>query len=177
MAVEALAVANYFLDKGKAEKRRMESLKLNKLVIIAHGWYLAIRGEPLIRNEVRAWTYGPMIPEIEEEFSLYEGRMIERKVKFYDFARGEYRHWVLEDFVETEADLREIRRILDQVWNLYGSYTTRQLCALAHDDGSPWDQVAGHLPLDEPRDLLIPNKLQEEYYISVSNEKHQHART
>jgi len=39
-------------------------MKLLKLTYIAHGYYLGFFEKPLIENEVQAWKYGPVIPEL-----------------------------------------------------------------------------------------------------------------
>src|SRR5258708_10309168 len=57
----AEAVANYFLEKSWEEGKSVDPLKIQKLVYFANGWHLGLYGSPLIDEEVRAWTYGPVI--------------------------------------------------------------------------------------------------------------------
>ena len=42
-----------------------------KLVYIAHGWSLAIGEHPLIRNEIEAWEYGPVIRSLYDAVKRY----------------------------------------------------------------------------------------------------------
>ena len=57
----AKAIANYFLKHRKRFKRKgpITQMKLHKLVYFAHGWHLALKGEPLIDETLQAWDYGP----------------------------------------------------------------------------------------------------------------------
>jgi len=54
-----LAVANYLIGKAQSEGRSITPMQLIKLVYIAHGWTLGLYDQPLIGEQVEAWTYGP----------------------------------------------------------------------------------------------------------------------
>ena len=64
MPVRARAVANEFIHLAKADGRSLTPLQLIKLTYIAHGWMLTLYGRPLIVDEVEAWKYGPVIPDL-----------------------------------------------------------------------------------------------------------------
>lgn len=52
----AKEIANYFLELSA--KKDISPLKIQKLVYIAHGWHLALYGEPLVQDELaEAWEY------------------------------------------------------------------------------------------------------------------------
>ena len=55
-------IANYFLLKDKSMKN--DVMKVLKLVYISHGFHLALTNDPLIKENVMAWQYGPVIPEL-----------------------------------------------------------------------------------------------------------------
>ena len=58
------AVANCLIERAKEEGGFVTSMRLLKLVCIAHGWNLAIRERPLVREAAGAWKYDPVIPDL-----------------------------------------------------------------------------------------------------------------
>ncbi|MGA7027993.1 MAG: type II toxin-antitoxin system antitoxin SocA domain-containing protein, partial [Candidatus Acidiferrales bacterium] len=58
-------VARYFLalvDEDAGDS--LSNLKLQKLVYYAQGFHLALYGEPLFPEVIRAWRHGPVVPEL-----------------------------------------------------------------------------------------------------------------
>src|SRR5712691_11530985 len=77
MSYSALTVANTFLDLATQEGKYVTNMKLQKLVYIAHGYYLAYRaGEPLIFEDVKAWQWGPVIVELYEALRQYGAHIV-----------------------------------------------------------------------------------------------------
>jgi len=109
-----------------------------KLVYIAHGWSLAIGDHPLIRNEIEAWEYGPVIRSLYDAVKHYGRDPISAplKVVCVDPATNEARE---EEPVEAFTD--EEQTILDRVVEVYGPLRAYQLSALTHKDGTPWSKV------------------------------------
>jgi uncharacterized phage-associated protein len=71
MPFPAEAVANEFLELAKKDGEALSPMKLLKLVYFAHGWHLALTGEPLIEEPVQAWQFGPVIPSIYHQFKRF----------------------------------------------------------------------------------------------------------
>src|ERR1700733_10714172 len=81
MAYDARTVANYFLDLADRDSIAITPLKLQKLVYLAHGWSLAFRSKPLVRQNIEAWRYGPVIPDLYHAFKRFGGSRITQKVQ------------------------------------------------------------------------------------------------
>ncbi|MCP4394182.1 MAG: DUF4065 domain-containing protein [Alphaproteobacteria bacterium] len=122
----AIAVANYFIKKSDYEATPM---KIQKLVYLAHGYSLAAHDKPLIREEVGAWPFGPVIGSIYKEFKRFA------KISINDFGKENDKPAWIEN-----SDKKTIN-ILEQVWDMYGNYTATQLSNMTHMDGSPWKDV------------------------------------
>ena len=45
-------------------------MKLQKLLYYEQGYHLAVFGSPLFEEEIEAWKYGPVVPEVYE---IYKG--------------------------------------------------------------------------------------------------------
>jgi len=76
MPYDPKAIANYFLELAERDNRPLSPMKIQKLIYYANGWYLGITGEPLIDEQVEAWTFGPVIPSIYREFREFGNRPI-----------------------------------------------------------------------------------------------------
>jgi uncharacterized phage-associated protein len=124
MAYDAKVVANYFLELAEQDQVPIGPLKLQKLVYLAHGWHLAFFGKPLIKNEVEAWRYGPVVPSLYREFKEFGGSTITRRARGWDT-----------DALKADADAR---RLIDTVWSKYGKLSAAQLSTLTHEPGSAW---------------------------------------
>ncbi len=76
MAYPAAAIANEFLDLAEKDSRKLTQMHVQKLVYFAHGWFLALKREPLVRERVEAWDYGPVIRQLYDAFRSFGSRPI-----------------------------------------------------------------------------------------------------
>lgn len=130
----AVIVANYFVKKGKEEGAPVEGvLKLIKLVYLAHGWHLGLfEKQPLIRERVEAWQYGPVVRSVYDAFKFCGRQKITEPA-----TTG-----IKEEMVPIEklaAD--ETIELLDEVWEIYGKHTGPELSKLTHEENTPWDDT------------------------------------
>ena len=147
---DSRAIANIFVDKARAAKKRLTIMPLVKYVYLAHGWTLGYTGKPLIRHQVQAWKFGPVIPEVYRAFAPQF--VIKNKAHEYypEFeCRGpDYKTKLNED----EAD------IVSKVYERYSHLGAFALSDLTHREGTPWDQCNNH------NFAPISNSVIENYY-------------
>lgn len=140
MAYKAEQVANYFIEKARAEGKgeEMTPMKVLKLVYIAHGWYLALMsGKPLINDKIEAWKYGPVIPVIYQRVKRYGAGSIQDYLEVPD-KQNLSRTISQEDNATVE--------FLDRIWEVYGRFSGLQLSSMTHDDETPWQEVIDESP-------------------------------
>lgn len=126
MPHDARAIANEFL---KLRPGPINQMWLQKLVYMAHGWNLAINGEPLIEDRVEAWDGGPVFRIIWNHF-----RDLGRNGK-----NGLLAAWKGKPF---KADLSDSEKaIIHRVWKRYGEYSGRELSEMTHQEGTPWSNT------------------------------------
>src|SRR4051794_36847985 len=132
MPYPAKAIANYFLDLAEQSGKQLTPMQIQKLVYLAHGWNLAIKGEPLIAERIEAWTYGPVIRNLYDEFKKNGSRPIKQRATEIDFAAEPWSSPVrartpsIDDNPDVEQN-RFTEDLLKRVWEMYGSFTAAQL--------------------------------------------------
>lgn len=153
MPYSALTVANTFLELAAQEKNSLTNMKLQKLVYIAHGYYLAYRaGEPLIEEDVKAWQWGPVIVELYEALKKYGAGFVSQQIH-----PG--------NIIPPAADGH---RLIENVWKVYKKFTGFQLSTITHRESSPWSQTWDEWPYG-----TIPNDLIAAYYRQLIDERRQ----
>ena len=165
----SLAVANYFIDLAERDNEQITPMKMQKLVFFAHGWHLAFYNEPLIREYVEAWTWGPVIRELYFEFRSFGKSPITKKGTTFqvsDFLVLDFEIPEIEDKDEKAKDT------INAVWAAYGKYDGLTLANMTHVEGTPWKKVWDSLEEHEkegigPKSIVIDNKIIKDYFYSL----------
>ena len=141
---DSRTVANRFLDLAAKAQDYLTPMQVLKLVYIAHGWMLGLYGRPLIRDDVQAWQYGPVIPTLYNEMREYRSAPVTRQLRSPS-------HDALS---ATEDDL------VCQVYKIYGKKSGPALSRLTHAEGTPW--ALTYRP--GTFGLVIPTDIIEDHY-------------
>lgn len=156
---DSAVIANRFLELAKNDKNALTIMQVLKLVYIAHGWFLGVRGLPLIKEDVQAWTYGPVIAELYDKIRHYRSRHVTRPIDVSpDEASAE---------ISSEADA-----FIRRTYQIYGRYTGPGLSRITHREGSPWSQIYAHGKFGD----VIPVDVIEDYYARLKRENEREAK-
>lgn len=142
MGYDARSVANWFVRRARKDNRILTIMQLLKLIYIAHGWRLAMKGAPLFHNRIEAWQYGPVIPEVYSSFRP-QGIHIKEPIE-----------------VDGEDLSPEDESFLEEIYDIYGNMSPFRLSELTHESGGPWEiasQKGGYY-------ALIPDSLIRRHY-------------
>ena len=112
-------VAKYFLSV-EGDEGEISNLKLQKLVYYAQGFSLALLDEPLFNEPIEAWMHGPVVASLYHRYSPYGSTSIPAPAQF-----------------DAAVFTREQRRLLDDVYEVYGQYSAWKLRQLTHAE-DPW---------------------------------------
>ena len=137
MTERAMAVANYFIRKaGQTGCRDLTPMKLVKLVYAAHGMSLALLERPLFNDTVEAWQFGPVVPEVYNEFKMFGRSPIPTDVRGID-------SWDQSvPSIDGDYDNPDLTKVLlDRTWELYCEYTGEELSDLTHEPDTPWSRA------------------------------------
>ncbi len=143
----AIQVAEYILRKAKEANDTVTPMQMLKLVYMCHGWMLGLYGRQLIREDVEAWRYGPVIRELYEKIRNYRSQAITE---------------VLTEEVNVFDDFE--KHIMNQVYLKYGNFSGPALSRLTHLQGSPWDMTYRY----HGQNGVISNDLIEDYYSKLA---------
>lgn len=69
--ITAMTLANYVLKKASELKIDVTNMKLQKILYYVQGHFLARFDHPLFPDEIQAWKFGPVVPNVYYEFSPY----------------------------------------------------------------------------------------------------------
>lgn len=158
MAYPAKAVANFFLETSGYT---ISPMKLQKLLYFAHGWHLALTGEPLIQEGIEAWPYGPVIPSVYQEFKDFGNEPIQRPALDVDPYEDDFPY---EPIISRE-DSNTIN-LLQRVWEVYKHFSAVQLSNMTHAEGTPWSELAKAQPFP-PRNTPIPNEVVRNHFAKM----------
>lgn len=144
----ASQVADYFIwlssQKEVEEGGVVEGvtpLKLQKLLYFAQAASLALYNKKLFTEEIQAWKYGPVVPNLYHQYKDHLNHPITK-------ARGNY----------SEIDDEETQELIQGVWELFDKYSSGELVEITHQH-EPWKSV-----FKEGENKVIPVEIIKEYY-------------
>lgn len=122
---DPVSVANKMLQVARLKSISLSNLQLQKLVYLAHGYLLGWKGRPLLNQPVEAWTYGPVVSSVYDEFKAWrDGKIAVPPPSLSP--------------IDADADAVSV---IDGVLNLYGNMSAMELVNLTHQPGTPWHQT------------------------------------
>lgn len=119
----AMQIAHYIIDLCNQIERPVSNLEIQKILYFLQVYYMRHHnGEVLFSDDICAWTYGPVIPEVYYTYNGYGGSVI----------RNSY------DVSDVSENIRnELRDVIIRLegrgpWNLVD---------MSHKENGPWDRV------------------------------------
>jgi uncharacterized phage-associated protein len=147
-------VAKYILSKAQEGKIVMNMTKLQKLLYISYGIYLAVKDERLTDESPKAWPYGPVFPTT---------RNILLKVDFQNFDINK------DDECKEICNDLEIKSLIELTLSNFGAWSAGQLTEWSHSEGSPWDLTKQRENFDWNQP--IPDEYIKIYFSKILKEK------
>ena len=148
----AISIAKWFLAKNRSEADECKDnfltpMQVQKLLYFAQGYFLGCYGKPLFSDEIKAWRYGPVVPEVYNAYSAFGGKGID----------------VICSINPHEFNAEEIRT-LEIVYEKYSQYSGIKLSQITHEPGSPWSETKRKetISLDKMRSYYEDYMLSEE---------------
>lgn len=129
--LDSRAVANRILEIAESKDITLTMMQLQKLVYIAHGWWLAFSNTPLTKDSPEAWQYGPVYRSVYNSFRGSGSQPIRRRAS--DPITG----LLFSGEFSSDAD-----GLLDQIVDSYGKMHAFQLSDITHQENTPWSKAS-----------------------------------
>jgi uncharacterized phage-associated protein len=142
-------VARYIAAYANEHKYVINMTKIQKLLYIAYGVYLAIKDKRLTNEHPQAWPYGPVFPITRNKLS---------KEELTDISFKDPQLQKMSEDVDFSA-------LIKLVFKVFGSKTAGYLSEWSHMPGSPWDAIVKSEKFkwgDRIDDIFI-----KEYFVSI----------
>ena len=132
-------------------------LALQKLLYFIQGIYSALYRKPIFAEDCRAWSHGPVYPEVYDLFRDFKYNPID-----------DARFALLEGTEDALTD--DEKRVIDLVVNTFGMYGGKVLEKITHNE-EPWMEARKGYGDSIPSSELLHKERIMKYYIAV-NEKY-----
>jgi len=136
----SIDVAKYLLALANKKKTILNVTKVQKLLFIAYGYFLAKSGIKIVDENPRAWPFGPVFPKTQKMVD-YENIYDLNDPVFYELKQDQF-----------------ITETLNTIIDNYSKFTASQLSDWSHTAGSPWERTTkepGFNWNDEIKDIYI----------------------
>lgn len=135
MTYDVLDVARYIINYGSKHECNISNLRLQKILYFVQVTFYMIKGEPCFNEDIEAWDFGPVVPEVYHEYKRYGRNEIPHIGEYIDFSKGV---WEATEMVYNEDIIDERDRdLINEVIDSARQYSTNELVEITHDQ-SPW---------------------------------------
>lgn len=124
MTANAKDVAEYLLSLINTNfGDTISNLKLQKLLYYCQGYSLALFDKPLFNEKIYAWTYGPVVKVIYNEYKNYGAKSLEPILNY----KGKL--------------TQNQRRLVSKIYEQYGQFSAGKLVEMTHNE-APWKNTS-----------------------------------
>ena len=100
----------------------LSNLELQKLLYLAHMFYLGRTDKPLVHGQFEAWAYGPVHPPLYHKVKVFGSSPVENIFHSYsDLSKGPE------------------KEIISEVYDALGNSGSARLVSATHRKGGAWD--------------------------------------
>lgn len=145
---DSVKAAKYLLALAYSKGIVLNVTKVQKMLFIAYGYFLAAHNHQLLTEAPKAWPFGPVFPRTRKRIDF--GKIV--PLTDPDLA----------DISEDEFVTNAFNNIIDK----YADFTASQLSDWSHMKGSPWDKTTKQTGFDWNQ--TIPDNFIKDYFSEVN---------
>ncbi|NMA74483.1 MAG: DUF4065 domain-containing protein [Bacteroidales bacterium] len=126
--MKAIDVAYYVLERNEEKRSKygdnISNLKLQKLLYYLQGFHLVFFEKPFFSENIEAWQYGPVVPDVYHALKKYGSNGISYK-----------------ELKKPRVKLKKSQvELIDVILDIYGEYSAIGLMNLTHSE-DPWKKT------------------------------------
>jgi uncharacterized phage-associated protein len=145
---KAVNVADYLVylasrENQEKEREGITNLKLQKILYFTQAYCLAKLNKPLFAEDISAWDYGPVVPEVYRKFKCNGSKPI-----------------IIEE--DRSGLMEKDKEIVKKIWDSFGGYSAGRLVDIVHSH-TPWKEAFASY------DKTISRKVLKDYYSPLLN--------
>jgi uncharacterized phage-associated protein len=133
-------IADEFIRLAVRDGRSLDQLQLQALVYIAHGWCLAMYGEPLTGDRPEAEEYGPIYRRLADALEGYGHDPVKEQILVKGASENPSFAGDRDKAVGPTLDRMEAA-LIAQIYQTYAAFESWQLSGLTRKGNSPWKQI------------------------------------
>ena len=118
MSYDAIAVARYCIIYINDNGGTISNLKLQKVLYFIQGFFFAVKNEECFKDEMIAWDFGPVIPEVYREFKYFGSNSIPTSATTGQYPYIKYTEYDANENAISESDKELIEMIVDSLKNI-----------------------------------------------------------
>ena len=123
----SIDVAKYIVAVANERHLSINMTKVQKLLYIAYGFFLVVKGYRLTNEHPQTWPYGPVFPTTRNKLL---------KVDLYSINMND-------ECLSKLKDDNDLKSLTALVFNNFGEWSAAKLTEWSHSDGSPWERTVG----------------------------------
>lgn len=125
MKYTSVEIARYIIAFANENGKSINMTKLQKLLYISYGIYLAVNDSRFFEEHPQAWPYGPVFPTTRNKLLHADFYGIDYKAREFDTLRSD----------------PDVKSLIELVFQNFGDWTASQLSEWSHRNGSPWERT------------------------------------
>jgi uncharacterized phage-associated protein len=139
MVYKALDVARYIINYSNRMGYGISNMKLQKLLYFIQAKFVAFteKKKPCFIEEIEAWEFGPVVPEVYQAFKQYGSSSIPAVKKYYE-VNDDWK--MIEKNYDEECIEPQDREIINQTVDDFADYSAAALVNITHDQ-DPWNDA------------------------------------
>ena len=157
----ALDVARYIINYCHKNGYEITNLRIQKLLYFVQAAFLSVteEKEPCFRDDIEAWSFGPVVPSVYQYLKCYGGMNIPEIRHYWGIPVGGNSQISYMDYDDNLID-EDDKKIINDMVDLCNNYTAAQLVNITHRQ-DPWENAY------EPyANNIIEKKVIKEYFIN-----------